>query len=153
VKIKSTLKIVDPDNIESMVGMARDGHTIKALIGTDIKTDRMRVTLARYEPNILEKLHWHPIEAFYYVLSGHILVRDIEGKETKMGPGMSIYCPAGMAGAHEWESLDHVELLAFRGTPEANRKLQFTVDKKTMRSYIEADDVVASDALEFPSHY
>jgi uncharacterized cupin superfamily protein len=153
VKVKSTLKIIDPKTIEKKMGMGRDGHTIQALIGTNIKTDRMRVTLAQYEPNTLEKLHWHPIEAFYFIISGHIVLRDIEGKETEMGPGMSIYCPAGLAGAHEWESRDHVTLLAFRATPESNRKLQFTVDRKTLRSHIDVEDVIGSDGLSFPSHY
>ena len=153
MNVKSTLKIINAAHIESKPGMGKKGHTIKALVGTDIQTDRMRVTLATYEPNVLEKLHWHPIEAFYFIISGHIVVRDIEGRESEMGPGMAIYCPAGIAGAHEWESKDHVQLLAFRCTPEANRKLQFTVDKETKRSYIDLDDLIASDGVNFASHY
>ena len=153
MKVTSTLKLIDAEKIERRPGMGKKGHTIRALIGTKIPTDRMRVTLANYVPNTLEKLHWHPIEAFYYIISRHILLRDIEDNETKMGTGMSIYCPAGIAGSHEWESLDHVELLAFRATPESNRKLQFTVDKETMRSYIDFDDLEGSDGLSFSSHY
>ena len=153
MEIKSSLKLVNPADIESKPGMGRKGHTIQALIGTDIPTDRMRVTLATYEPNVLEKLHWHPIEAFYFMLSGHAVVRDIEGNEMELGPGMAIYCPAGIAGAHEWETRDHVQLLAFRGTQESNRKLQFTVDKDTKRSYIELEDLVLSDGVQFESHY
>ena len=151
--VKSTLKIIDAADIESKPGMGKKGHTIQALVGTDIPTDRMRVTLATYEPNTLEKLHWHPIEAFYFIISGHAIVRDIEGNESEIGPGMAIYCPAGLAGAHEWETKDHVQLIAFRATPESNRKLQFTVDTKTMRSYIELDDLIGSDGVSFTSHY
>lgn len=153
MKIKSTLKIINSAAIPSKPGMGKKGHTIQALVGTDIPTDRMRVTLAKYEPHTLEKLHWHPIEAFYYIISGHITVRDIEGNETEMGPGMAIYCPPGLAGSHEWESKDHVELLAFRATPESNRKLQFTVDKETLRSYVDFDDLIGSDGISFKSHY
>ena len=77
---------------------------------------RMRVAIASYEPGVLEHLHWHPIEAFYYIIAGHVVVRDIEGREFELGPGMGIYCPPGIAGAHEWETKDHVQLLAVRGT-------------------------------------
>jgi mannose-6-phosphate isomerase-like protein (cupin superfamily) len=153
MNVKSTLKVINSANIESKPGKAKKGHTIQSLIGTDIPTDRMRVTLATFEPNILEKLHWHPIEAFYYIISGHAIVRDIEGNESEVGPGMAIYCPAGLAGAHEWETKDKVQLLAFRATLETNRKFQFTVDKETKRSYIDLDDLIRSDGLSFTSHY
>ena len=153
MEVKSTLKVIDAANIERKPGMGKAGHTIQAMVGTDIKTDRMRVTLAHYEPHTVEKLHWHPIEAFYYVIAGHIVVRDIENNEFELGPGMAIYCPAGLAGAHEWEAKDQVDLIAFRCTPEAHRKLQFTVDKETKRSYVDLEDLIWSDGLSFPSHY
>ncbi len=66
---------------------------------------------------------------------------------------MAIYCPAGIAGAHEWETRDHAQLLAFRGTQESNRKLQFTVDKETKRSYIALEDLMLSDGVKFESRY
>lgn len=153
MNVKSTLRVINSADIESRPGMGKKGHTIQALVGTDIPTDRMRVTLATYEPNTLEKLHWHPIEAFYFVISGHITVRDIEGREFELGPGQAIYCPAGFAGAHEWESKDQVQLIAFRATPESNRKMQFTIDKETFRSYVDFEDLEGSDAISFKSHY
>jgi mannose-6-phosphate isomerase-like protein (cupin superfamily) len=154
MEIKSALKIIDPAKIPSKPGMGRKGHTIKALVGTDIPTDRMRATLATYEPKVLEELHWHPIEAFYFVISGSITVRDIEGNESELGPGMSIYCPAGIAGAHEWETgKDGCELIALRATNESVRKMQFTVDKKTKRSYIDIDDLEKYGGIQFKSHY
>ena len=55
------------------------------------------------KPGALEELHWHPIESFYFVISGHATVRDIEGKEYEVGPGSFIYASPGIAGAHEWE--------------------------------------------------
>ena len=155
MEVKSTLRIIDSSKVEKKEGMAKKGHTIQTLIGTStsIPADRMRVAVASYEPGVLEHLHWHPIEAFYYILSGHVVVRDIEGREFELGPGMALYCPPGIAGAHEWETKDHVQLLAVRGTTESDRKLQFTVDKKTMRSYVDLVDLARSEAIDFPSHY
>jgi len=44
-------------------------------------------------------------------------------------------------------------LLAVRGTPESDRKLQFTVDKETKRSYIDLSDLVKRGGVSFKSHY
>ena len=152
--IKSSLRIIDSHKIEPKPGMGRKGHVIKALVGTDVPTDRVRAALATYEPNVLEALHWHPIEAFYYVISGSATVRDIEGNEHEVGPGMAIYCPAGIAGAHEWQiGKDGCELIACRGTNESVRKMQFTVDKKTKRSYIDIEDLHKYGGINFKSHY
>ena len=153
MQVKSTMKVIDAAKVEKKEGMARKGHTIQTLVGTDIPADRMRVAVASYEPGVLEKLHWHPIEALYYIISGHVIVRDIEGREFELGPGMAIYCPPGIAGAHEWETKDHVQLLAVRGTTESDRKLQFTVDPQTMRSYVDLEDLARSEAISFKSHY
>ena len=154
MEIKSTLRVIDSNTIDPRPGMGRDGHTVKALVGTDIPTDRVRATLATYEPNVLEELHWHPIEAFYFVIAGSITVRDIEGKESILGPGMAIYCPPGIAGAHEWESgKDGCQLIAMRGSNESVRKMQFTVDKKTKRSYIDIEDLHRYGGIQFKSHY
>jgi mannose-6-phosphate isomerase-like protein (cupin superfamily) len=153
VEVKSTLKVFSTADIKSQHGMAK-GHTIKPLVGiADLPTDRIRTTLADYEPNSLEELHWHPIEAFYYVISGHGIVRDLEGKEYDVGPGTAIYAPAGLAGAHEWQAKDNLQLIAFRGTAESDRKLQFTVDKKTKRSYVDLDDLIRGGGVSFKSHY
>jgi len=153
MQVKSTLRVLDAAKIDKKEGMAKKGHTIQTFVGTAIPADRMRVALASYEPGVLEKLHWHPIEAFYYIISGHVIVRDIEGREFELGPGMAIYCPPGIAGAHEWETKDHVQLLAVRGTVESDRKLQFTVDRDTMRSYVDLEDLARSEAISFKSHY
>src|SRR3990170_1476024 len=42
---------------------------------------------ATYKPGSYEQLHWHPIEACYYVISGHAIVRNINGKEFKVSAG------------------------------------------------------------------
>ena len=61
-----------------------------------------RLGRASYKPGTHEQLHWHPIEACYYVISGHATVRNFEGKEHEVGPGSIIYAPPGIEGAHEW---------------------------------------------------
>ena len=106
-----------------------------------------------HKPGTYEQLHWHPIEACYYVISGHATVRDVEGKEYEVGPGSIIYAPPGIAGAHEWEVKEGLELIDIRATNETNRKMQFTVDKKTMRSYIDLDELEKREGVSFKSHY
>ena len=71
------------------------------------------------------------------MISGHATVRDIEGREYEVGPGSFIYAQPGIAGAHEWEVKEALQIIAVRATTEPNRKFQFTVDKKTKRSYID----------------
>ena len=111
------------------------------------------VATTTYKAGTYEQLHWHPIEALYYVISGHATVRNFEGKEFEVGPGSIIYAPAGIAGAHEWEVKESLELLDIRATNETNRKIQYTVDKKTKRSYIDLEDLAYRDAISFKSHY
>jgi len=113
----------------------------------------VRIGRATYKPGTYEQLHWHPIEACYYVISGHATVRNLEGEEYEVSAGSMIYAPAGIAGAHEWEVKEALELLDIRATNETDRKIQFTVDKETKRSYIDIEDLKYRDALSFKSHY
>jgi len=153
MELKTTLKVIDQAGIQSQRGVTQ-GQTMKRLVGCpEVPTDRVRVGFASYEAGTIEELHWHPIEAFYYVLSGHAIVRDIEGKEYHVGPGTAIYAPPGIAGAHEWQVKEGLQLLAVRATTESVRKLQFTVDKKTKRSYIELDELIRRGGMSFKSHY
>jgi quercetin dioxygenase-like cupin family protein len=151
--IKSTLLVLSEADVKAQTGVTQ-GQTLKALIGTgNHPTDRIRIALANYEPNTTEQLHWHPIEACYFVISGEAIVRDVNGKEYKAGPGTIIYCPPGIAGAHEWEVKEKLQLLSIRASTESNRKMQFTVDKETMRSYIDLEDLAKRDGISFKSHY
>jgi len=153
MQIKPTLKVIDKAHLKSHAGVTK-GQTVQALVGhPESPTDRIRVAYATYEPGTVEQLHWHPIEAFYYVTAGHAIVRDIEGKEYEVGPGSFIYAPPGIAGAHEWEVKERLELLSFRASTESVRKLQFTVDKKTRRSYIDLDELGRRGGISFKSHY
>ena len=153
MEVKSTLRVIDQAQLKGQAGVV-EGQMMKRLVGCpEVPTDRVRVGLATYAAHTVEQLHWHPIEAFYYIISGHATVRDFEGKEYEVGPGTAIYAPPGIAGAHEWEVKEGLQLLAVRATTESNRKMQFTVDKHTKRSYIELDDLIKRGGVSFTSHY
>jgi mannose-6-phosphate isomerase-like protein (cupin superfamily) len=153
MEVKPTLQVVNEASLRWQKGVT-DGQTIKALVGhADRPTDRIRTALATYEPGTIEALHWHPIEAFYFVISGHATVRNFEGEEFEVGPGSYIYAPPGIAGAHEWEVKESLQLLSVRASTESVRKMQFTVDKKTKRSYIDLDELARRGGLSFKSHY
>jgi len=153
MEVKSTLQVVNEASLKWQTGVT-DGQTIKALVGhADRPTDRIRTALATYEPGTIEALHWHPIEAFYFVISGHATVRNFEGEEFEVGPGSYIYAPPGIAGAHEWEVKESLQLLSVRASTESVRKMQFTVDKKTKRSYIDLDELARRGGISFKSHY
>ena len=153
MKVKSTLRVINQADVKAQTGVT-NGQTIQALAGNaDCPTDRIRVALATYKANTVEQLHWHPIEALYFVISGHAIVRDFEGKEYEAGPGTAIYAPAGIAGSHEWEVKESLQLLGIRASTESNRKFQFTVDKKSKRSYIDLDELIKRGGVSFKSHY
>lgn len=153
MEIKSTVTVIKESEIESRPGVT-DGQTQQPIIGSgDRPSDRIRVALATFEPGTLEKLHWHPIESFYFVISGRATVRDIEGREYDVGPETSIYTPPGIAGAHEWEVTETMRLLSVRGTTDTSKKMQFTVDKDTKRSYIDLDELIRREGVSFESHY
>ena len=151
--VKPTLQVIDAAKIKSRPGVTK-GQTLKPIVGHDERpTDRVRTALATYEPGTIEELHWHPIEAYYFVISGRAIVRDLHGNEYEAGPGTSIYAPPGIAGAHEWQVKEALELIDIRACNETNRKMQFTVDKATKRSYIDIEEVEKREAISFKSHY
>lgn len=153
MEVKSTLRVINQADIEGHVGVI-PGQSMKRLVGCpEVPTDRVRVGLATYAPGSIEELHWHPIESFYFVISGHATVRNFEGDEFEVGPGCAIYAPPGIAGAHEWEVKEALQILAVRATTESDKKMQFTIDKKTKRSYIDLDELAKRGGISFKSHY
>ena len=153
MEVKSTLMVFNESEVKAQRGVT-EGQTLKPLVGSgDRPTDRIRTALATYQAGTVEHLHWHPIEAYYFVISGHAIVRDIEGREYEVGPGTSIYCPPGIAGAHEWEVKEGLQILSIRASTESVKKLQFTVDKTTKRSYIDLDELARRGGISFKSHY
>jgi len=153
MEVKSTLRVINQADIEGHVGVI-PGQSMKRLVGCpEVPTDRVRVGLATYAPGSIEELHWHPIESFYFVISGHATVRNFEGEEFEVGPGCAIYAPPGIACAHEWEVKEALQILAVRATTESDKKMQFTIDKKTKRSYIDLDELAKRGGISFKSHY
>ena len=152
-KIKPTMRVVSRHKVKDTVGVI-DGQTVRPLCGSDeFPSERIRVGLAKFKAGLHEHLHWHPIEVYYYVLAGHATVRDYAGKEYEVGPGDSIYAPAGIAGSHEWQVKEGLELLSIHATRDGHRRMQFTVDRSTGRSHIDMHELTRMDAFDFKSHY
>ena len=83
--IKPTMRIVSQSKVKVTPG-AVEGQTVRPLVGSaEFPSERIRVGLATFDAEVHEHLHWHPIEVFYYVLSGTAIVRDLDGKETLVG--------------------------------------------------------------------
>ena len=151
--LESTLQVFNEADLESVPGVT-EGQTLKWLLGHEKRpTERIRAALASYKPGAVEQLHWHTIEAFYYIVSGRAIIRDIEGKMYDAGPGTVVYAPAGIAGSHEWEVPERLQLIAFRATTDPERKLQFTVDRSSMVSKIELGELIKRAGVRFKSLY
>ena len=46
-----------------------------------------------------------------------------------------------------------LQLLSIRATLEGHKRMQFTVDRETKRSYIELEELAKMDGVSFGSHY
>ena len=86
MEVKSTLQVLNQADFPGRRGVT-DGQTYQRLVGWPEvnETDRVRLGRATYKPGTYEQLHWHPIEALYYVIAGHATVRDFNGKEFEIG--------------------------------------------------------------------
>lgn len=152
--VKPTLRIINQADVPGRRAVT-DGQLYQRLVGGpgSVETDRIVLGRAVFKAGTYEQLHWHPIEACYYVVSGHATVRNFNDEEFEVGPGFVIYAPAGIAGAHEWEVKESLELIEVRATTENHRKIQFLVDKKTKRSFIDLEDIAYRGAISFKSQY
>ncbi|HEV2007295.1 MAG TPA: cupin domain-containing protein [Burkholderiales bacterium] len=152
--VKSTLRVINQAQVIEIPGVV-DGQTLRPLVGCpEYPSERIRVAVATFIAGTHEHLHWHAIEVFYYVMGGSAIVRDFHGKEYAVGPGAAIYAPAGIAGSHEWQVGDQgLQLLSIRATLDGHRRMQFTVDRDSGRSYIELDELAKMDGVSFRSHY
>jgi quercetin dioxygenase-like cupin family protein len=154
MEFESTLRVINKAQVKKLPGVV-EGQTLQPLVGVpEFPSERVRVAVATFEAGTHEELHWHAIEVFYYVTAGSATVRDYHGKEYPVGPGSAIYAPAGIAGSHEWQvGKDGLQLLSIRATLEGHKRMQFTVDRETRRSYIELDELEKMDGVSFKSHY
>jgi quercetin dioxygenase-like cupin family protein len=154
MEIESTLRVISESQVKKLPGVVQ-GQTVQPLVGVpEFPSERVRVAVATFQPGVHEELHWHAIEVFYYVMAGSATVRDYHGKEYAVSAGSAIYAPPGIAGSHEWEvGKDGLQLLSIRATLEGHKRMQFTVDRETRRSYIELDELAKMDGVSFRSHY
>ena len=125
VKIQSTLVVVNEQEIKAQSGVT-EGQSLQPIVGNaERPTDRIRAALATYGPGTIERLHWHPIEAFYFVISGRATVRDFEGKEEvnfRLLPHLA-YCP-DLAKLLSIYCLKKVECLGFMKMDNGRQKVQ-----------------------------
>ena len=153
MELKSTLTIFNASEIEVKPGYV-EGMTRKSLTGTDKHpSERITTSVTTFEPGSVSPFHWHPIEVFYFVISGRALVNDIEGNQREMTPGSVLYAPPGIASSHEWEVKEKLQLLALRATTDRKHMIQFTVDKGSKESSITFHDLMNRGGDQFKSFY
>jgi quercetin dioxygenase-like cupin family protein len=151
--LKSTLRILDVANLEARSRQYKEGTT-KVLAGNDERpSERLRIHLNIFKAGTQVPLHWHLVEALYYVISGHAVLEDIEGRSYDIGPGSAIYYPPGIAGAHGWNFKEDVQLISVRATPDPEKNIQFSVDKSSKESTIELDYLLKRGGARFKSLY
>jgi quercetin dioxygenase-like cupin family protein len=153
MELKSTLQVFQEADVPAGPG-ATSGHTVKPLAGSpEHPSERLTIRLASFEPGTHERLHWHMIEAFYYVLSGRAVLEDIEGKRYDIGPGSVIYAPPGIAGSHAWRVQETLQRIFVRATTEHERIIPFRVDKGTKKSRIEAGNLIKWAGARFKKSF
>ena len=152
-ELKSTLRVTNEADVKSLPGIV-EGQTVKMMLGDDKHpSERVRVVLASFEPGTYEHLHWHLIEASYYVISGRAVMKDIEGKNYYSGPGSFVYAPPGIAGSHSWDIKEPLQLISVRGTNDPEKTIQFSVDESSKESRIELDYLLDRNGAQFKSLY
>ena len=153
MELNSTLKVFNENTVPDQAGIV-EGQVFKILVGNDEHpTEKIFAGLASFEPGTHEHLHWHPIEVFYYVISGTGVMHDIEGNKHDLAAGSTVYAPAGIAGAHSWEVIEPLQLIAVRATNEPEKMIQFTVDPESKASSIDFDFLMRQGADHFKSFY
>ena len=153
MELKSTLKVFNAADVKDEPGIV-EGQTIKRLVGNDERpSERIHAIRASFIPGIHEPLHWHFVEAFYYVISGRAVMTDIEGKRYDLGPGSFVYAPAGIAGTHDWDIKEPLQLIGVRGTTHREKMIQFTVDEATKESSITFEHLMRAGGDRFKSFY
>ena len=101
---------------------------------------------------LVEPLHWHVTETFYYFIKGRGVLRDIEGKTYELTPGTVLYASPGLAGSHEWDIAEDTQILAVRGSTEPEKSLIFQVDKSTKVSSVKPDWLAKRGITKFKKY-
>lgn len=153
MELKSTLEVFNQAGEPVSPGVV-PGLTIKKLAGCpEHPSERISVGLATFAPGTHEHLHWHLIETFHYIVAGRGIVRDIEGNSYDVGPGDVVYGPPGIRGAHEWEVRETLQLLTIKATNDAERAIQFNMDRSTMESKAELSYLVERGAADLKKSF
>jgi len=154
MELKSTLQVFNEADEPTIPGVTT-GQTAKQLAGNERHpSERLMIRLVTFEVGAHARLHWHLIEAFYYVISGRAIMTDIEGKTMEIGPGTVIYAPPGILGSHSWKVTEKLQLIGVRATAEAEKaNLQFFVDTTTMDSSLSFNLLENMQAVSFKSLY
>jgi len=146
--IKSTLRVSNEADTQGGPGVTQ-GQTLNQLLGdSTYPSERLTVRVATFVAGTHEQLHWHLIEAFYYVISGRAVMTDIEGKSHDIGPGSAVYAPPGIAGSHSWDIKEPLKLISVRGTKDPEKSIQFDVDPGTMQSTVSIDHLAKRQAVD-----
>lgn len=149
MKLKSTLKVFNEADVPAASWVA-ERQVAKQLAGSaEHPSERIKVVLASFKPGAHENLHWHLIEAFYYVISGQAVMTDIEGKTHDIGPGSVIYAPPGIASSHSWDIREPLKLLSIRATADPEKTISLDVDPSTMQSSVRLEHLEKRQAIEF----
>ena len=152
-RLKSTLKVFDEANLKGKVGHAK-GHISKILIGDKkMPSERIRISINTFEPGTQVPVHWHTVEKLYYCTAGRAVLTDVNGKKYEIKPGNYLYISPGIACAHGWDVKERLQLLSIIATTIPERNIQFSVDTKTMRSYIDFNDLMKEAGASFKSMY
>jgi mannose-6-phosphate isomerase-like protein (cupin superfamily) len=150
MEIKSTLRLFNETDVVGAPGVVGPGQLRKVLAGDpEHPTERLTVLLATFEAGLHERLHWHLIEVFYYVISGRATMKDIEGNSCDVGPGSVIYAPPGIAGSHSWEIEEKLQLIGIRATTDGEKLYQFDVDPATKDSTLPVERLAKRQAINF----
>ena len=149
MELKSTLKVFNEADVPAASWVAQ-GQVAKQLAGSvEHPSERIKVILASFKPGAHENLHWHLIEAFYYVISGRAVMTDIEGKTYDIRPGSVIYAPPGIASSHSWDIKEQLQLISIRATTDSEKTISFDVDASTKQSSVRLEHLEKRQATDF----
>jgi quercetin dioxygenase-like cupin family protein len=76
------------------------GSRVDVICDAQTPTASLIVGVNELAPGARIPLHFHDCEELQYILSGHGVALDAEGREYPLEPGSAVYCAAGRSAAH-----------------------------------------------------
>jgi len=86
------------------------GGRVKMLCDETTPTKSLVFGFLSIDPGAKLPLHYHDVEEGQYVLFGYGVLHDYEGKKRPVRPGVILYAPAGIEGAHSIENTGDIPL-------------------------------------------